>query len=281
MRIASSLLCAVLVGAPPAAQVAASTGYRLDGWALDAGGEAACSTGFAAFGELDVLGDVGLASSGFRVDVGFLGVFDPGATQVPVVFGVEPAFGSMDVATPVVIAGLNFVKGGAAGAVSVSLGGVALGDAVVVSDTQLAATVPAGTSGPKDLVVVSQIGSTTAKDAFVHTPGLLLPDVLPLGGTVQMKNYGPVGALFDTWISPNATSIPFPPFGTIEIGPAPLVNLVSGGSYPAPDGVNVLSGPVADNPSLVGVSLHFQSIAVLSFTPLDVRLTNSRTAVHQ
>ena len=73
------------------------------------------------------------------------------------------------------------------------------------------------------------------------------------------------------------TSIPLPPFGVLEIGPTPLVAALTGVMYPGPDGVHVIQAQVQPNPTLVGKAVHIQSVAILSFVPFDVRLTNKAT----
>lgn len=281
MRATRIVLLAAGLAGPVAGQYAFTLNYQLDDYQQVAGAESSYSQANAAFAQLDVAGGVGLASASYSAEVGFLAMHDPGATKAPLIFSLTPEYGFMDEDTALTVGGMNFVQGGNAGSVSLEVGGLLVGDLSVVSDTQLTGTVLASSSGPKDVKVTSEIGSETRDDGFVHTPGLWLPEALDVGTVLTMKNYGPIGASFDVWVSPNQTFIPLPPFGVIEIGPAPIFSVLSGVTYPAPDGVHTVASLVPDNPTLVGVKLHFQTVAVLSIVPLDVRLTNSRTVVYE
>ena len=79
--------------------------------------------------------------------------------------------------------------------------------------------------------------------------------------------------------SPRPRSLP--PFGTLLIGPAPLVPGIENGVYPAPGGIQEVRAAVPDLAIFAGATLYFQSIAVLSLIPLDVQLVNSTSTFFQ
>lgn len=53
-------------------------------------------------------------------------------------------------------------------AVSLTIGGSAATNVTVVSDTELTATVPAGTPGPADVTVTTSGGSDTLDDGYTY-----------------------------------------------------------------------------------------------------------------
>lgn len=55
-------------------------------------------------------------------------------------------------------------------AASVTIGGVAVTNLTVVSDTEITATTPPGTVGPADVVVTTDGGSDTLVDGFTYEP---------------------------------------------------------------------------------------------------------------
>jgi hypothetical protein len=223
---------------------------------------------------LDVSGIA--ASANFVAQVGFLIANDPQPTNAPIVFGLTPHFGPQGGGTSVAVSGLNFDKFGVGPTVGVTVGGAAATGVSVQSNTQLVMNTPPGAMGQADVVVTSSLGSGSKPDGFVYTPAVLSTEQVVLTGKLRVENYGPVGTYFDTWFSPFATSIPLPPFGTILIGPTPIVKFLAG-FYPAPNGIHVLEVTVPNDPSLHGVVAHYQTVSVPSFAPLVIQLTNAST----
>ena len=270
------LAAIVLLASTASAQLATSTNHQLDGLRVDAGGGGMCSGVSSAIAAADVLGTDGiLTSANARAEVGTLSLFDPLDTDLPTVFAVTPPYGTSNGGTQVEICGLHFVRSGLAGSVTVDIAGAPATGVGVVSDSLVNATVPAGPYGPNDVTVTTALGAANQAGGFVHTPALR---VSPHGfSTLRLENFGVAGGLFETWASTTSTSIPLPPYGLLEIGPAVLFKLVGGTPYPAPDGISTLQLPVV--PGLAGVTLYLQSIAILSFVPLDARLVNSSSVL--
>ena len=275
LRLSSALL--LLAAGPASGQQASSDGFQLQSLHFDAGSQGTCTVSNALFVAADWVGGTGLGSDNFQAEVGFLGVYDPGATTLPIVFSVSPPHGPIEGGTTFSVGGLNFSKGGLAGTVSVDVDGVPATGVSVVSDTTITATSPPGTLGPHPLTVTTDFGSDTAEVGFVYSPAVTAPLTASPGTMIDVVNYGPPGTLFQMYFSAFETSIPLPPFGVLEIGPTPLVAALTGVMYPGPDGVHVIQAQVQPNPTLVGKAVHIQSVAILSFVPFDVRLTNKAT----
>ncbi len=281
-RTAFAVLAAVLatsMASTARAQLAASPSFQLDGAELGAAADAACSPAFAAFGSARGPAQGMLASASFGAEVGFLGVHDPTAGSAPLVFGVTPPLGTMDGGTAVTVCGMHFFDQGAAGPVTVQVAGNPASVPTVLSDTQVSAVTPATPPGPNAVAVTTLQGAASEPDAFLSTPAVQLPPSIVSGVGFELRNYGAVGGFFDVYASPTATSIPVPPYGTLLIGPAPIVNVFAGVPYPAPGAVHVQPVTLNVMPALIGASLHVQTLAILSIVPLDVRLTNRSTAV--
>ena len=83
----------------------------------------------------------------------------------PTIVSVSPTYGSQFGGTAFTLTGTNFT-----GATSVTIGGVAATNLVVVSATQITADTPfSSTSGAKDVVVTTPAGSSTAVASFTYT----------------------------------------------------------------------------------------------------------------
>jgi hypothetical protein len=123
------------------------------------------------------------------------------------------------------------------------------------------------------VTVSSSFGSGELSGAFLHTPAVVTPPSALLGTVLDIADYGPVGSIYQVNFSPFETSIPLPPYGTLLIGPTSVFALALL-VYPGPDGVGTLPLFLPEDPTLSGVTLHFQSLAVISLSPLDARLTN-------
>jgi hypothetical protein len=131
------------------------------------------------------------------------------------------------------------------------------------------ATVSAGTPGAPGVL-------NAHLAAILCGPGVAASPCTPVGGSIRVDDWGPVG-LFVLGASTATTSIPVPPFGTQLIGPTPLVTLAIA-AYPGPAGPHTLLLPIPGNPAFQGASLHFQSLAVGA--PFD-SLTNRASTLLQ
>ena len=106
--------------------------------------------------------------------------FSTASGPVPTVTSVSPSSGSTAGGTPVTITGTNFATGA-----TVTFGGTAATNVVVVSNTSITATTPAGNAGPVTVTVTSpggQIGNLTNGYTYVLGPNV----------TGVSPNYGPV-----------------------------------------------------------------------------------------
>ncbi|HKX46250.1 MAG TPA: IPT/TIG domain-containing protein, partial [Planctomycetota bacterium] len=215
---------------------------------------------------------------GFRAHLGFLGGADPEPTNAPVVFGLTPPFGPGAGGTPVLVSGLHFDHLGAGPTLDIVIGSASATDLVVLGDTQVTLKTPPGDLGPADVRVLNANGFDVLPDAFVFTPAVVAPAQAPIGSSVTLADYGPVGGIFSLWMSPFTTSIPLPPWGTLLIGPSQLVK-VAEQPYPAPHGVHELVLGVPNDPTLAGLPVHFQAAAVTSLAPLTIVLTNRSTTL--
>jgi len=95
----------------------------------------------------------------------------PGAAAGPTITNVSPSSGSVNGGTPVVITGTGFASGA-----TVSIGGVAATNVVVVSATQITATTGAsGTPGTVNLVVTVSGQSATLTGGFTYNSSTSTP----------------------------------------------------------------------------------------------------------
>src|SRR5262245_60738274 len=152
-----------------AGQLAHAADCRLDAYVLDAAGGGTASLNVAAHTSVGEGGRV-MSAGLISAQIGFLGANDPQASNAPVVFGVQPAFGPKAGGTPISISGLNFGKFGTAANLSVTIGGQPVSGLVVHSETLITATTPAGGSGPHDVVVSGDLGASASPGTFLHTP---------------------------------------------------------------------------------------------------------------
>ncbi|TAJ23714.1 MAG: hypothetical protein EPO68_02520, partial [Planctomycetota bacterium] len=217
-------LLSLLLAAPLAAQLPSSPGYSVIDWQLASAGGPLASNGFASHAALLWTGGQ-LASANHTVEIGFLAAHDPQPTNAPVIFAIAPGFGTKDGGAPVALSGINFDKLGSGASFALSIGGASATSVSVVSNTQATATTPAGAMGPADVVASTTFGAGTLAGGYVYTPAVVASPTAVPGGSLTVKNYGPLGGLFELWWSPVTTFIPFPPYGTILIGPSPATKL--------------------------------------------------------
>lgn len=92
--------------------------------------------------------------------------FDQGGVDddAPTVLSVEPNEGPAAGGTEVTVTGSSFTD-----ATGVTFDGVAGTAFVLVSDTEITVTTPAGTAGPADVVVTDSVGSDTLVGGFTYT----------------------------------------------------------------------------------------------------------------
>ena len=274
-------LCAA--AAPAVAQsvpVAGSANFSLETLSLNTSDSGfVCSLNNAARVSFGPFAGDGLSSANFGAEVGSVAIYDPAPALGPVVLGPDPSFAPMEGGT-FTVKGFNFVDGGAAGPLTVEVDGVLATGVSVLSDTTLTAEAPTGASGPKTLVVSGSQGTWTQNRGFVHTPAVIASQDIPAGAPLTVRNYGPVGSVFDLWFSLQTTSIPIPA-GVIQIGPNFVVLAVGGGVYPPPFGIHELTATTPQNPALSGKSIYFQTLSIISIFPFDVRLTNMDATTFQ
>lgn len=82
------------------------------------------------------------------------------------------------------------------------------------------------------------------------------------GGPLRVDDWGPSGALFALFLSTARTSLPLPPFGTLLIGPSPIVTVLGATPYPAASALHTLVLTVPNVPGLAGATLYWQSLSV-------------------
>jgi hypothetical protein len=133
------------------------------------------------------------------------------------------------------------------------------------------ATLSAGTPGASG-------GAFSAHFASVLCgPGVAASPCAPIGGVLRVDDYGPGATLFVLCVSTATQMLPLPPFGTVLIGPQPLVTLAGPLAYPngAP---HTLTIAIPNNPAFAGAALHFQTLA---FGAIPTVLTNRASSVLQ
>ena len=109
-------------------------------------------------------------------------------------------------------------------------------------------------------------------------PAVAASPCTPVGGSVRIDDYGPLGGVYVMAASTVATSIPLPFWGTLLIGPNPIVILAGPTFYPGSSGPSTTLLPIPPNPQFQGLSLHFQTLALGS--PID-QLTNRASTLLQ
>jgi hypothetical protein len=101
------------------------------------------------------------------------------STPTPAVTSISPASGSTAGGTSVTITG-NFFTG----ATGVTIGGVAATNVVVVNDTTITCTMPAGTPGTASVVVTTPGGSNAANTLYMY----LTPEITVRGKGVEIAS---------------------------------------------------------------------------------------------
>ncbi|MBK8975458.1 MAG: hypothetical protein IPM29_06000 [Planctomycetes bacterium] len=107
-------------------------------------------------------------------------------------------------------------------------------------------------------------------------PGVASNPCRSLGDTLDIDDFGPAGASFVLFLSTAAQSLHWPPYGTLLIGPTPILPVTGVVPYPGTSGPHRVSLPIPNSPVLHGLSLHFQTLALLTAGP---QLTNRATSL--
>ena len=128
--------------------------------------------------------------------------------DVPTIVSVSPNTGSTNGGTAITITGTNLT-----GASSVTVGGVAATNLVVVSATSITAKTPTGTAGVKPVVVTTPGGVATLAGAFTYVQAPTIASVTPstgvlAGGTaITITGTNLTGAISVTVGGTQATSV--------------------------------------------------------------------------
>lgn len=268
--------CVLFASGVASAQLPASPNWTIQDWQLASAGGPESSLGYAAHAALLWAG-AHTVSPSYVAEIGFLGAHDPEPTNAPVVFSITPHHGPQQGGSAIALSGIHFDKFGVGPSFTLTIGGVPATAVTVVSNTQVTATAPPGAMGPANVVASTSLGSDSVPGGFIYTPAVVASPTAVPGGSIQVRNYGPLGALFDLWWSPITTFIPLPPYGTILIGPTPATKQASG-FYTGPDGINTKTFPVPSGPGLSGLQVHFQSVSIVVTPTLTIQLTNRSTS---
>lgn len=284
----AALLLAALLGPPALAQelplngpanLIGSPSHLALAPHLNSGGAGLSSAQYTAIAA--VAGPLG---SEYRAGSAAFSVSGPGAvfsddnpaSQGPIIAGVEPRivrYSGEDV--QIFGAGLS-----AGGTPSVTFAGQPASAVQVISDHELLVTTPVLTNafgnplGPVDVSISNVLGSSSAEQAAVSSPGYVQTSPARLGSTFTVTHMGQPGSIgIPSW--GNAIPglvIPILPFdGVIEL-PEILI------TYPAQvydsTGVAATVFPIPNNPVFVGLILKVQSLEVESVSPLSGGFTN-------
>ncbi len=102
-------------------------------------------------------------------------------TAAPAPTSISPTSGTTSGGTPVTISGTNFVSGA-----TVTFGGTAATNVVVVSSTTITATTPAGAAGAVNVVVTNSNGqSGTLTNGYTYTAAPAPTSISPTSGTTS------------------------------------------------------------------------------------------------
>lgn len=280
VRLAPALI-AIVCAPPVLAQVAASPNHQLESFAFASTGGGTCSPNGIAFTSLGEFTGGTAASIQFTATLGFVDLSEPDLPAGPVIFGIAPHFGPESGGTRVVVSGFHFDKLGAGPTNQVFVDGVPGSAVITASNTSLSFVTPQGSAGPKTLTVANTFGTAQAQNGFVYAPAIVTPATVAIGGTFELANYGAPGDSYLTFLSTTTTTLNAAPYGTLLIGPAPLIQLLPALPY-GPTGEAKLSFPVPVIPHLAGFSVHFQAVTLFAGGgPPPGRLTNATTSTFQ
>ena len=218
------------------------------------GGGAADYNGLSVAGDLDLDGFTDLV-------VGLPNENGAGAAIVyafrspPTLASVAPVRGDHHGGTAVTLLGSGFAL---ANSLQVTFGGAAATGVVVVDDATITCVTPATASGPLDVGVSHDAGSTAAAGAFAATPATLLEGDDFLGGSFTQRTF----CAQNDWLlgvlgQAPEVSIPIHPFeGVLAVSPFVVEFIVHQGT----DEFD-LDFTIPNDPALVSVEVLFQSLA--------------------
>jgi hypothetical protein len=122
--------------------------------------------------------------------------------------------------------------------------------------------------------VTSSFGSNSLANGYVYRPGLITTPNSAIGQTFVMQNYGEPGHSYRVFVS-TAQTVANTQYGTLLIGPFPLVQLLPDLPYPGPDGVSTFTLTVPNSNVLVGITIYFQTLDISQYSPLAGDLSNA------
>jgi hypothetical protein len=221
-------------------------------------------------------------------------IFTDVVALVPTITGVSPSSGSTVGGTSVTITGSDFN-----GTTSVTIGGTAATDVLVVDDSTITATTPAHATGSVSILVTTPVGTNTANTLYTYVvPAPTVTGISPatgptLGGTsVTITGTNLTGATAVTIGGAAATNVIVVNSTTItattppgSAGTASVLVTTAGGTnvtntlytyfVPLPDITLAQAGPLADGTAVVP----FASVTLgSSGAPLTFTLANTGTA---
>lgn len=188
-------------------------------------------------------------------------------TDQPIVFGVQPAYGSKNGGEALTIIGANFTAAGA-GQADVDFNGAFGSNVVVQSFTTITLDSPVGSDafgnplGRVGARVTNALGTTLAPDAFGYTPVLELDGVARVGGApfnIRLVSGPPVFYFLSLgFADPNA----FLPVSPFEGSMAILSFSKTIKNFAFSPGETAITLAVPDDPSLAGFTVDFQALAI-------------------
>ena len=275
------LVIGALLAPVAQAQVSTSPNYQLADVVVDGGGGGSASIGFGSHVSVGMITGGTLQSAHVKAVVGILGTSDPDPlpTNNPIIFGLTPDFGGKAGGTPVTVSGFNFDKLGTGPSMTLNIGGSFATSVNVLSNTQLTAIAPAGVSGPSSVTVTGSLGSGSDPDAWTYTPAVRTTAFTANGSALDITNYGTPGNVFHTLIAASG-GFSNTQYGPFLLGPN-FIFLLTAFPYTGPLGIHNLHSNVPLSPSLVGLTVHFQSFEVTQLSPLQGSFTNAALTTFQ
>ncbi len=186
---------------------------------------------------------------------------EPGAVSVysatprPKIFKVTPARGHYLSQARVEIVGLHFTRGDN---LEVRIGDQSATNIQVLDDETLRCDVAPDSPGPKDVIVLSSLGSNASPNGFTHSPAIVVDAVASLGEEINLKYLCESGdGLLAIAGIPPPVSISTPPFdGNLCVVPFYIYFFLP--FWPATE--LELELHVPDDPALRGIAILFQAL---------------------
>jgi hypothetical protein len=215
------------------------------------------SYGFSSFaraGDLDQDGFEDLIA-GMQYEFTTGAAFVYGFRSPPVLASVAPVRGDHHGGTAVTLNGSGFAL---ANSLQVTFGGTAATNVQVLDDATITCVTPATASGPLDVGVSHDAGSTAAADVFAATPATILAGDDFLGGSFTQRTLcAPNDWLLAVIGQAPEVAIPIHPFeGVLAVSPFVVEFIVHQGTDEFDLGFTI-----PNDPALVGVEVLFQSLA--------------------